>query len=225
MSKDGKNPSRLEISLVNVPNSGILQVTFLADYRGLWTHFQRLPNDSGRAWHCAGSGACRSPVHKNGTTWKGYAPVQWLDTHDGTRWIPAVLEVTERMRIHLGDEPLRGTTWNLQRVPYRGKSKEISALLVREVDPRSLRSDVMIQPVVERLYRETELIWDRPPLYSAPQILEVQEIAPQIDVSRATTQATRGPMPFDPNSPKTFRDLLISRGEMLPPAEGEEDRK
>jgi len=171
------------VCLLSVPKEGTATVRLLGPASGILTHWAKK-----RPLACPGANACPQMVHRLSTVWKGYAPAEvWCDAPK-RHWQPVVLEITERLWEVLSGQALRGQVWQLGRVAGDRGRIEVTGRLLDLLDPRTLRTDVQVQPVVCRVYRTTEIAWDVRPVMPARQVL-----APIADAPPPTAAAAVDP--------------------------------
>lgn len=165
-----------QVSLLSVPAEGSCTVRLLGPCRGILTHWSKI-----RPIACAGLPLCPLVTHRLSTCWKGYAPAElWRESPHRDYW-PCVLEITERLWELLHEHTLRGQVWELFRVLGDHRRVEVSGRLVDLVDPRGLRDDVRVEPVVCRVYRTTDIAWDVGPVMPPRQVLGPVVDAPPPD--------------------------------------------
>jgi len=164
-STDPVNGS-VPLELCPVPETGSITVCLLSAYSGILTH--RVRN---RPLACPGVEECPQPIHRGVTIWKGYAAAQLWRPEPHRDWIAVVLEVTERLAEVFGQKGQRGEVWELYRQPGRYSRPECAGRFVEHRDTEALRTDVRIEPVVERVYRARVIQWDCQPLFKPrPQL-------------------------------------------------------
>jgi hypothetical protein len=155
-----------QVSLLSVPKAGTATVRLLGHARGILTHWAKK-----RPLACPGPVLCPSVVHRLSTVWKGYAPAELWREAPFRDWMPCVLEITERLWELMHGHALRGEVWELFRAAGDHGRVEVSGRLLDLLDPRGLRADVQVEPVVCRVYRTTEIAWDVGPVLPARQLL------------------------------------------------------
>lgn len=171
------------VALMAVPKEGRATVRLLGPCVGILTHWSKK-----RPIACPGANACPSLVHRLSTVWKGYCAAEvWRDTPERV-WYPTVLEITERLWEVMSPHQLRGTVWELFRTVGDHGRIEVSGRLLDLVDPRTLRDDVRIEPVVSRVYRTMEIGWGATPVLPPRQLL-----APVADAAPPTASAALPP--------------------------------
>jgi len=163
----GNNPSQATpVRLHSVPEGEKSTVRPLGTALGILTHWT--PK---RPYACPGARNCQATIHRGPTVWKGYAAAElWRDL-PFRDWLPIVLEITERLWESMSATALRGQIWSLWRVGGDRKSKEVTGELLDIVEPKILRTDVEVAPVVCRVYRTSEIEWGVKPFLPARQLL------------------------------------------------------
>lgn len=163
----------IELEMLAVPKEGSVTVRFLGEARSILTH--RIKDES---FACPGEEHCPTANHRARTTWKAYAPVEaWRPApHDD--WMPAVLEITERLWGKLRGRPIKGEVWKLFRQTGRHGYREVCGSPQGLVLPERLRTDVTVEEVVKRVYRTTLIAWDVEEYLPAPPILEPSKDQP-----------------------------------------------
>lgn len=173
-------PPEQQVELLSVPKQGTVTVRFLGPCVGILTHWPARRHN-GRATPpiaCGGPLACPNVVHRLSTCWKGYAPCEAWREEPMRRWFPFVLEITERLWELLHKETLRGQQWELFRVANERGNVEVSGRCLDLLDPRTLRTDVQIEPVVCRVYRTTQIEWGVQPVMPPRQFLKPSDGPP-----------------------------------------------
>jgi hypothetical protein len=158
---------KVELRVLRVPASGTIKVRFLGDVQGMHLHWvgkSPLP--------CEGT-KCPEKVHRVRAQWCGFAAVENLDNGPPPEWVPAVLEVTERLQSILPCEGLRGSVYHLFRRPGPGRHPVNSGDFVDSIDPRPLRTDVDVWRHCARMYQSNDIQWGLQPLFDGPQVLDV----------------------------------------------------
>jgi hypothetical protein len=143
--------SSSQVELIAVPEFSPLVVRFLGPYKGLETH-----HNGKRSFPCPGQEKCPVSDHRRGTIWKGYAPTEWWDAV-GRLWIPAVFEVTESAEETLRGRDLVGEVWSFSRRPGKGKTGAVLCLFCERIALSKLSRSFDIVPVLQRVYRVTDL--------------------------------------------------------------------
>lgn len=92
-----------QVRILRVFPGDALTVRFLDGYSGFGTHFHGT-----RSYACLGGGLCLPNVHRSGTIWKGWAPVECWHLNPQPCWVPWVLEITEALEETLFKRSLRG---------------------------------------------------------------------------------------------------------------------
>jgi hypothetical protein len=198
---DNPSPPVVEVQLLNIPDKGHIEVCFLGIWRSCITHWYR-----GRSWYCPGGESCDRTVHKNPPIWKAFAPVEVSHRLPVACFIPAVLEVSERLAICLGEANHRGEVWKLYRRPGRRDRHECWGDLIGTRPSSDLPTNVDVTRVVRRLGRAIQIEWDVPMPFEAPQILSAR----QADFT-SVTPATPAPpaTPAESKAPrKPMRELF-----------------
>jgi hypothetical protein len=160
MSKSRRGPAPIPgapvaIRIESCPQEGKATVRFLGPYYGTFTHFQKKGSVP-----CAGdAGECPASLHKNRKIWKGFAAAEFYRGGAYDDWCPCVWEVTESLNEVLDGISLRGTVWQISRVPGDCGKPEVSAILVATVDERSIRSAFDVLPAVSRIYGFLPMQW------------------------------------------------------------------
>lgn len=171
-SGSGSAPGqRLHLELLSVPPEGGITVRWLANPVGILTHFQR-----GGGVACVGPSLCPTKWHTARTTWKGYAPVHFWRDAPLSDWLPAVLEVTERLAELVGDQVMRGQVWYLCRQVGKHRHKECTGHQVDMLPASALAEAFDVRGVVRRVYREPHVHFGAE-LLLPPRV----EITPQQD--------------------------------------------
>jgi len=147
-SAHGPNSS---VQVLSVPDNLPIIVRFLGPVLGLETHWR-----SGRSIPCPGPGDCPSTIHRTGTIWKGYAPVEAWEPAN-RHWRSWVLEVTESLEEQLRGRDLRGEVWILSRIRKHGKADPINAVYSERFPEEKLSKCFEIHPVLIRLFHVSEL--------------------------------------------------------------------
>lgn len=162
-------PHRLKIW--HVPEEGGITVRFLGDPDGILVHGpnRRLP--------CPGLRHCKECSALKRGIWKGFAPSEvWIEDPAGCAWMPAVLEISDRLLEHLGNEPLRGSVWYCYRQMSEGKHKECAGHQVDSLSPSSLQAVFDVSAVVQRSYGTPHIEFGRkPPLKARPFVRPVED--------------------------------------------------
>lgn len=158
--------TRVEVEMLSIPDEGQITVRFLSEARSILTH--RVGEDT---LACPGEKYCPSATHRAKTLWKAYAAVErWRDV-PFEDWIPEVLEITERLWERLAGRVLRGEVWTLKREVGRSGHKECVGEHVDTINEEHLRSDVVLETTVCRVYRTDNILWDVDPFLPVRQIL------------------------------------------------------
>jgi len=161
MSKSRRGPApppgvAVPIRTECCPEDGKANVRFLGRYFGTFTHYSKKGSTP-----CLGESECPSPLHKNRMIWKGFAPAEYYRREPYNDWCPCVWEVTESLDHILAGISLRGTVWEIFRVPGDCGKPEVTALLLSVVhDEKSLRPAFDVKPCVARLYGYLPMQWD-----------------------------------------------------------------
>lgn len=164
------------LRLLRVAKETTVRVRSLSEViHGLITHYGRNGSEA-----CQGEDVCPPGLHRF-KIWKGYTPVEWWEPRSGC-WIPAVLEVTERLEQDFRSKWSRGQVWKLSRGPDTKKKRSpVIGELVENLDPRSLRDPFPILP----------------PLFSIYRLLELPESVPNPLPGRILIQPSSGLAPAD----------------------------
>jgi hypothetical protein len=139
--------------MFNVPKTGKSAIRFLGAYKGTLTHFQ-----AGKTVPCLGEYDCPSPVHRLKLVWKAYAPVHYW-RQQFRDWLPAVLEITERLEDLILGLTLRGTVWDLWRQAAEGKCQEVWGEQIGEVSESLLGPEFDVLPTVQRVIGRAIPLW------------------------------------------------------------------
>lgn len=154
------------VRLVSVPLDGSITVRCLGPCQGILTHGKWR-----KAVACPGEESCPATTHRSTTIWKGYAPVEVWEEVPIKLWVPAVLEITEHLWEAMHERKLRGTVWVLNRVSDGRRDKICEGLMVDKLDPLTLRTDVLVEPVVCRVWRSAHIKFGALPLIKPRQTL------------------------------------------------------
>jgi hypothetical protein len=155
MVPEGRGPQSAQqagvvVRLVAVPLVGSITVRFLGPCVGILTH-----GKFKKAVACPGEEHCPATTHRSQTIWKGYSPVEVWEELPIRLWIPAVLEITEHLWESMHAVKLRGTVWVMNRVCEGKRDRIAEGLMVDKIDPATLRTDVLVEPVVCRVWRSS----------------------------------------------------------------------
>lgn len=150
-TEDRPHRDNSPVLVLSVPELAPIVVRFLGPYLGMLTHWR-----SGRSVPCDGPDECPTSLHRLGTIWKGYCPVQlWEEV--GRVWRPHVLEVTETLEELLRGRELRGEVWNLWRSQDKGARGSVTGLFCESHADRQLSKSFDILPVLLRLFHRSTL--------------------------------------------------------------------
>lgn len=180
----GENPplDNTQIAVVTVPESGTLTVRFLGPILGILTHWF-----GGRSVACNGEGTCDPKYHKCRTTWKGYVAVEYVAATRPPTMRPAVLEVTENLYEYIGTDNPRGQVWQLLRAKCGKGRVECRGHRLIEYDRTPCRTDVRVEPAVQRLYRSLEVAFGQVPPFGSRQVLGCSPVPAELIPSPSAT--------------------------------------
>lgn len=188
------------VGMIHVPTDGTLTVRFLDGYDGIQTHFV-----GKRSFHCGGVAECLPARHKGPCFWKGYAPVEyWLEAPEGL-WVPAVLEITERLDELLYGRNLQREQWRLARVIGDSKWKEVSGEFLGR-DDWKIRDQINVDAIVRRVLRSEKLRWGQRPSVPAREYLPPTVAPPPLGTVDPHEQAGK------PMSRQEVRERLQAQG-------------
>lgn len=142
------------VRILAVPLVPPIHVKFLGALRGLLTHWSK-----SHSVPCDGPDKCPVALHRTGTFFKAYAPVEWWVAHVG-RWRPAVLEGTANLEERLRGRTLRGEVWLLSREKETDKASPVLARYCESLPEPSLSPAFDILPVLQRVFNREELLLD-----------------------------------------------------------------
>lgn len=177
----------VEVEMLSVPKDGSCTVRFLSEARSILTH--RVGEDTKA---CPGVDRCPSAHHRAKTLWKAYAAVERWRDRPYEDWVPEVIEITERLWERLCDHELRGEVWTFRREVGRAGHKECVGELVDRVNPDRLRTDVILERTVYRVYRTDDIKWDVEVFLQPRQILEASKDGPPRGIERPKKDAPKG---------------------------------
>jgi len=120
------------------------------------THWQK-----GKSVPCDGPEKCPLALHRSGTFFKAYAPVEEWISHLG-RWRPCVLEATASLEEYLRDQLLRGQVWVLMREDKTASTSPVHAAYLETITEAKLSPSFDIVPVLQRLFNRIDLVLDVP---------------------------------------------------------------
>jgi hypothetical protein len=160
MAKSRRGPapvpgSPVAIRIESCPAEGKASVRFLGPYVGTFAHFVK---KNVRPVPCVGD-ECPMALHKGRKIWKGYAPAEYWRGGEYGDWCPCVWEVTENLNEVLDAIPLRGTIWEISRVPGDTGKPEVWGVLVRTDAESDLRPAFDTFPMVSRMYGFLPMQW------------------------------------------------------------------
>lgn len=160
MAKPRRGPapvpgSPVSIRIESCPLEGIASVRFLGSYIGTFVHFVK---KGVRPIPCLGDD-CPVSLHKGRKIWKGYAPAEWWQGNEQGQWCPCVWEVSEALNEDLDGLPLRGTVWEISRIPGDNGKPEVRGVMMRNDDDQVLRAAFDVFPLVNRLYGFLDMQW------------------------------------------------------------------
>jgi len=161
MSKSRRGPAPLPgasvaIRIESCPKEGKAAVRFLGRYFGTFTHH----NAKGSVPCPGDNGECPAAAHKARKIWKGFAPAEYYRGGQYGDWCPCVWEVTENLNEILDGLTLRGTVWEISRVPGETGKPEVSGVLIATAAERDLRPTFDVFPHVARIYGFRPMQWD-----------------------------------------------------------------
>jgi len=161
----------LRLRIWHVPDEGGVTVRFLANPLGILTHGPKL------RFPCPGMKHCRECSAGKRAVWKGFAACEvWIEESVGCAWLPAVLEVSDRLAEYLGSAPLRGLVWYCYRQLCEAKFREVAGHQVDVLSPSALQPAFDVTAVVMRAYGTHHIEWGRqPPLKPRPFIRPVTD--------------------------------------------------
>jgi hypothetical protein len=154
-------------------------VRLLSDeYAGIMTHY--VPGRTkrqGRTRYCVlvDQGRCEL-CGKFDRIWKGYTPVQVYD-QSGDAWVPAVLEMTERVEAIMRRTFARGQVWELSR-PKKTQPDDITAVTAvfsRLINPVLLPMRFPVIPAMKRHYHCEMGALDIPNPMPEPMFAEISK--------------------------------------------------
>lgn len=148
--------------------------TISTTYGGCFTHFK-----DKRSAYCPDDHSCPWKSCQREQIWKGYGAVCWWDK-ESSRWIPAVLEISERLEHDLRDRWERGQVWCLNRPPETAnKRKAVSGRLSEMcVEPANLPQEFDIRPVLCNIFRRADVQLGKANPMPLPQTMLPFEAAP-----------------------------------------------
>lgn len=161
------NASGVVVRLVPVPLEGKITVRFLGPCVGILTHGTKWK----QAVACPGEQHCPATLHRSKTIWKGYAPAEVWEENPIRLWVPCVVEITEHLWEMMHEHTLRGSVWMLERVSEGRRTHIVQGVMVDQLDPRTLRSDVQVQTVVCRVWKSSHIFFGAKPLIPPRQTL------------------------------------------------------
>jgi hypothetical protein len=171
------------------------------EVRGLFTHYVR-----GRSLYCHGE-ACPLAVHRGEAFWKGYLAVELWDKAC-EHWLPACLEVTEKLELDFRDRYSRGQLWELWRDKETGgKRSPVHGTILEERDPKGFPPAFDVLAVLRTIYHATEI--------------ELNAVNPLPKVPQVSPSAGAGPLPlrdgsnqsgFDPEAARLLRERMANIG-------------
>jgi hypothetical protein len=160
----------VEIVVTRIPKDGAIRVRFLEDPHGTHLHYM------GKLFKPCLGDECDTAIHRRPIDWRGFAAVQMLQTSPTPAWVPTVLEITDRLRLYLGEETLRGTIWNLWRRTNQRQRQEFYGEKIDDIHPSLIPPAFKTRRAVERMYKVSPMLWDLKPLFDDPEIVQVTEI-------------------------------------------------
>lgn len=191
-SRPASAGTSMPIALVRVPKGAKVYARILAPFRGLWTHYIRK-----RTVPCVLHGCPHDATQP--ARWKAYAPaeVHRVNPESGKHeWLPAVVEITERLAALEGREDLVGLVVEFSRIGKRPNGP-LSYMVVEaakqpKAPPKYAPFDV--EPVLDRLFdlvgRHLEPVESEP---EAPQVITRDgEIVAAQPATVSTAQLAKG---------------------------------
>ena len=187
------------VKVRSVPLAPPITVKFLGPLRGMLTHWQR-----GHSVPCDGPEKCPSSIHRSGTFFKAYAPVEEWISHLG-RWRPFVLEATAHLEEYLRGRLLRGEVWLLSRDEGEKATRAVLAAYLETIPEVEVSPAFDILPVLQRLFNRLDLLLDVPNPTPRPVVLgDVAAPPPHIP----TDLLPPPPVAEDPAERAKVRELL-----------------
>lgn len=210
------------VNILSIPVAPPVHVKFLGPLRGLLTHFH-----GKRSHACLGQGECPQTIHRSGTFFKSYAPVEWWLPQSG-RWRKAVLEATANLEEYLRGRKLRGEVWLLSREDPTKKMSPVIGAYCETLPDNQLSQAFDIEPILLRVYHCTSLKLDvTNPMPSQVWMADSADAPP-------TVPADIQPLPKpqeDPEQRKRIHEMLqdakrgmFSRNATPPAPDGNEQK-
>jgi hypothetical protein len=133
------------VRIERVPKFGVLTVTFLDQYAGLYHH-----RESKRTPPCFGDN-CPRGRHDLPRIFYAYAAVEvWEGSDRG--WIQAILQISSNMEECLRDRVLRGETWSFKRSVQGDRNSAVVAWRVETANPDSIGEPFELLPILKRFF-------------------------------------------------------------------------
>jgi hypothetical protein len=169
----------VEVEMLSIPDEEQVTVRFLSEPRSILTHW-----DNKRPRACPGKKDCPAAIHRSHTTWKFYAAIERWRERPFEDWIPEVLEGTENLWRVVNGKILRGTVWTLFRQLGRHGKRELTGEQVDEINADHLRTDIVMENTVMRVFRTDDIMWDVPCFIPAVSVALPSKDAPPKNARR-----------------------------------------
>src|ERR1051325_9837072 len=179
-----------------VPKKGKIFVPFLANCRGILTHW------TGKSPRGCPGESCKKHEHP---VWKAYGPAQFQLPSTEGHWIPCVFEFTACTVLMTGVNDLRGQCWLLWRTLNHRKKQEVTGHPHCHYDGLTLPPAFNIEATVHRCLKSPEILWDVPPELYMRETAEISDDALEVDPFQQSKETPKTVQVYEGSMGERFR--------------------